>query len=417
MEEAVKLNEAFHSFTQASKSLEAYYGKLSERVQYLTQELEKKNDQLNKAILEVGESKEYLNAILQSIGEAIIVLDRHEKITILNRASEKLLCIASNDVKGMMFDDLGISIDSGGAGNTLVVEGQKYDVIISRSVVSDPEGAVRGYVILIKDITRLKELERRDERNQRLISMGEMAAKIVHEIRSPLCSIELYSTMLSNDLKGTAHSEMADGISTGIKSLNNILTNMLFFAKNQKPLLSHMKPSDIVNESIKVLTPLIEVRGIRLKNILTDINVNGDPELIKQVFMNIVLNAIQSMPEGGELTVKIAEKADFVTLAVKDEGEGIPADNIEKIFNPFFSTKDKGTGLGLAIAHKIMQSHKGFIKAYRNKEKGSTFCIYFPKDKNHKTIDKEKSNEPLELLTSDLTTAREALVLPLMRSI
>ncbi len=209
--------------------------------------------------------------------------------------------------------------------------------------------------------------------------MGEMAAKIVHEIRSPLCSIELFSNMLSNDLKGTTHSDMANGISTGIKSLNNILTNMLFVAKPQKPSFRDVKLDDAIEKSVKMLIPLIEVRGIKLTRTASEETVTGDPELLKQVFMNIFLNAIQAMPDGGELRIVSGSNSEFITVEITDSGKGINPENIEKIFDPFFSTKDKGTGLGLAIAHRIIQVHNGFIKACSNNGEGSTFYIYFPK--------------------------------------
>ncbi len=379
MEKTVKLNEAFDSFTQASRSLETYYAKLSQKVQYLTHELEKKNGQLNEAILEVRESKDYFQAVFQSIGEAIIVLDQDEKISMINRAAETLFETSTNSIKGTMFNDMDFSVDVNSSGTRLTVKGKKYDIILSRSTVSGPEGSVRGYVILIKDVTRIKELEHQNERNQRLISMGEMAAKIVHEIRSPLCSIELFSNMLSNDLKETAHSEMANGISTGIKSLNNILTNMLLFAKPQKMSFKDVRLSEIVGEILKILAPLVETRGVGIINNIADDIVTGDSELLKQVFMNIVLNAIQAMPDGGVLKVEMDQKGEFTAVNFIDEGEGIDSGNVEKIFDPFFSTKDKGTGLGLAIAHKIMQSHNGFINAFKNEGKGSTFSVYLPR--------------------------------------
>ena len=226
---------------------------------------------------------------------------------------------------------------------------------------------------------QLKELEDHHKRNLRLIAMGEMAASIVHEIRSPLCSIELFSNMLSNDLEDTEHSEMAKGISTGIKSLNNILTNMLLFAKPQKPSLNDVKLNITVEESIKILAPLVDIRDIKLSMNLSDEIIEGDAELLKQVLMNILLNAVQVMPDGGTLKIFTEEDEKFCILAVSDQGIGIDSENIEKIFDPFFSTKDKGTGLGLTIAHKIMQSHNGFIKAKKNEDKGSTFRLYFQK--------------------------------------
>jgi len=270
VEEAVKLNEAFHSFTQASQSLEVYYEKLSDRVRFLTSEVERKNEQL-------------------------------------------------------------------------------------------------------------KELEDHHKRNLRLIAMGEMAAGIVHEIRSPLCSIELFSNMLTRDLEDTEHSEMSKGISTGIKSLNNILTNMLLFAKPQKPSLKDVKLFVPVEEALKILAPLVKIRNINVSIMISNESIEGDPELLNQVLMNILLNAIQVMPDGGTLKVFTEEGENYVALAICDQGSGIDPENIEKIFDPFFSTKDKGTGLGLTIAHKIMQSHNGFIKADKNEHTGSTFRLYFPK--------------------------------------
>ncbi len=384
MANTAKLNEAFYSFTEASKSLEAYYRKLHEKVRYLTAELEEKNLKLRDTISEVKEAKDYLHAVLQSMGEVIMVLDRNEKITMLNRAAEELFCFSAGDVIGSGFDDLKFSIDNAGTSDTtLTVQGQRYNIILSRSTVCDSEGLVRGHVILIKDITRLKELEQQQERNLRLIAMGEMAAKIVHEIRSPLCSIELFSSMLLNDLKGTAHAEKAQGISTSIRSLNNILTNMLFFAKPQKPSFKELRSGKIIEESINMLTPLMEIRGINILKTTPDRIIFGDSELLKQVFMNIFLNAVQAMPCGGMLKIEMSADSEFVIVAVSDEGEGIDPENSEKIFDPFFSTKDKGTGLGLTIASKIMQCHKGFIKAYNNENKGSTFCLYFPKNEHN----------------------------------
>ncbi|RJQ22410.1 MAG: PAS domain S-box protein [Nitrospiraceae bacterium] len=379
MEKTVRLHEAFYSFTQASKSLEAYYTKLGEKVQYLTQELESRNNQLKEAVSELSESKDFLQAVLQSIGEAIIVLDQDERVTMINSAARELYCLGRDEVGGMTFNDFRSAIKDSVSGAVLTVKGRMRDVIMSRSTVFDSGGLVRGYVIMIRDITELKEFERQNERNSRLIAMGEMAAKIVHEIRSPLCSVELFSTMLSDDLEGTSHEEMARGISAGIKSLNNILTNMLLFARNQKPAFREIKPGDAVEDSISMLAPLIEIRGVKVTKDLTDEFINGDPELLKQVFMNIILNAVQAMPDGGELKVSMRADDEFITVAVSDEGEGIVPENIEKIFDPFFSTKDRGTGLGLTIAHKITQCHDGFIKACINEDKGSTFRLYFPK--------------------------------------
>lgn len=225
---------------------------------------------------------------------------------------------------------------------------------------------------------RLHDLELQHERNKRLIAMGEMAAKIVHEIRNPLCSIELYATMLEKELHETNLRELASGISTGISSLNTILTNMLLFARPHRPALNPVQLDSLLAESITALRPLMEARNIVVSYFLCDGDVNGDKELLKQVIMNIVINAVQAMPSGGTIGLRMRHENGSVLVDICDTGEGIPSEYLERIFDPFFSTKDAGTGLGLAISAKIIQAHDGAITVQSEPGKGSTFRLRFP---------------------------------------
>jgi signal transduction histidine kinase len=380
MQDKDRLNDAFLNFAQVSRSLEQVYKKLQEKVQYLTIELKEKNEQLEKALGDTQEAKDYLKGVLESLREAIIVLDAEGRISMFNPAAQSLLGIRAEDALGKPFGLLDVKVETEGPDTTLYAGGGRYDVFLSRSGVKDAQGALRAEVILFQDITRMKELETLQERNKRLVAMGEMAAQIVHEIRSPLCSIELYASMLEKDLDGTRHVDMARGISTGIKSLNNILTNMLFFAKPQKPVLGPVDPGEVLDDTLYMLAPLTESRGVEIERAgRTGARVDGDAELMKQVFMNVIINALQASPEGFS-KVTIEEKLDGGNLVVviTDCGEGIGRENIERIFDPFFSTKEKGTGLGLAITSKIMIAHGGTIKVKSEPGKGSAFSLYFP---------------------------------------
>ncbi|MEW6569730.1 MAG: ATP-binding protein [Nitrospirota bacterium] len=376
------LSEAFQNFTKASKSLENYYVLLQKRVRYLTTELEKTNKELKKALSEAERNKDYLKAILYNLEEAIIVVDPDDRVTMLNKSAKELLGISRQEIIGKVFKDLELSIENGtGTSETLLsVRGRSYNVIISRSPILDSEDSLRGTVILIRDITRLKELEIQHERNQRLIAMGEMAAKIVHEIRNPLCSMELFASMLEKELDNKTCKELAKGISAGISNLNNILKNMLFFARPHKPAMRNINLEKVVEDSLMMFAPLLASRNINLKKSLLDCEISGDAELLKQVFINIVSNAIQSMPDadGGRLKVVMSKSVHAVIVEVEDSGEGIKLEDLEKIFNPFFSTKDAGTGLGLTIASKIMQAHGGYIKVQSEEGNGSVFRLYFP---------------------------------------
>jgi signal transduction histidine kinase len=379
MEDISRLNDAFKSFTQASKSLEVYYQKLEERVKYLTVELQKKNKELQSSLAQTQEVKDYLNAIVHSLRETVIVMDNDSKITMINGAAEKMLKINAKDIVGTEFASIDIRLQKEDNDMILTAGGVRYNVLLSTSEVLDSEGSIRGQVMLIQDITQIKDLESQQERNKRLIAMGEMAAKIVHEVRSPLCSIELNASMLANDLEGTVHNELARDISTGIKSLNNILTNMLYFAKPNKLSRSDVDINGIIEEMVYLMMPLIETNGIAINNNLSHaVHSNGDVQLLKQAFMNILLNAIQVTPEGGSIDISVHMVDGYSIVEVRDQGMGIEPENMERIFDPFFTTKDSGTGLGLSIASKIMQSHGGVIKVSSVVGVGSSFFLYYP---------------------------------------
>ncbi|MCG6550875.1 MAG: ATP-binding protein [Candidatus Magnetominusculus sp. LBB02] len=380
IEDISRLNDAFQNFMLASQSLEHMYQQLKDRVVYLTGELEQKNKLLEKALYDTEEAEDYLKGILESLSESIIVLDPSGNVTMFNRAAQILTGLSAADVIGRPFNALGIKFEDEGADTFMKTRKKQHNVFMSRSNVSDSRGFVRGQVIMIQDMTRMKELESHQERNKRLIAMGEMAAQIVHEIRSPLCSIELYASMLENELGSAPQTNFAKGIYTGIRSLNNILTNMLFFAKPQKPVFHSSTLNPIVSETIFMLMPLVEARGIQFtRSECSDAQVLGDSELLKQVLMNVIINAIQAAGEGGEIFInECINDNKAAVVEVRDNGEGIDSENLERIFDPFFSTKEKGTGLGLAIASKIMLAHGGIIRAKSKKGKGSTFQIVLP---------------------------------------
>lgn len=372
------LNEAFEHFAEASRSLEAYYGALQEKVNHLSRELEKTNRELSRALSEAEKNKDYLNAILQSLEEAIITVDAENRITLMNKSAEDLLGVEFHSAIGAPFTDFERLIKTEEPDTILSAKGKRCAVIVSRSPIADADNSRRGTVIMIKDITRLKELELQQERNQRLIAMGEMAVKIVHEIRNPLCSMELFVTMLEAELDEGYQRELARGISTSISNLNNILKNMLFFARPHRPAMQPIPVERVINESLGIFYPFLEERKVGLEIEAERFIIDGDPELLKQVLINVIGNAIQSMPYGGKIAITARRESTFGVISVQDEGEGISQADLEKIFNPFFSRKDTGTGLGLTIASTIVQAHGGYITVQSAEGKGSIFSVHLP---------------------------------------
>ncbi|MCX7913367.1 MAG: ATP-binding protein [Thermodesulfovibrionales bacterium] len=380
-----QLQEAFQSFTRASKSIELYYEQLQKKIDFLAYELERKNLELKKALSELEKTKDFLEAVLYSIKDVVIVTNEDDQVIMINKSAEEYLNINYSNIKGKTFKELKLNLLEEGKDTFLISNGKRFVVIISDSSVIDKAGNVRGRVLLIRDISKLRELEIQNERNQRLIAMGEMAAKIVHEIRNPLCSIELYASMLQNEIMDLEQKRLALGISRSISTLNNILTNMSIFARPNKPVLKPIKLNIIITECIEMILPMLTSSKTKLKSSLLDSTIEGDGELLKQVFLNLMINAIQARREEERqdllIEINMVEDEQYFIVEIKDNGIGIKEENLEKIFDPFFTTKESGTGLGLSISAMIIQSHGGFIKVFSEYGKGSSFSVFLKKSK------------------------------------
>jgi PAS domain S-box-containing protein len=378
VEEYKQLSEAFDLFTRASESLQSQYRELQEKVSYLTSELENKKIQLESALSEAESAKEYLQSVIQSLDEAIAVIDSENRVLMLNKAFEDLFGVESSTLQGV--DIKSCKLDIRKIGDETYASGKKgkIPVFYTSSLVENSSLMPIGRVIQIKDITSLKEIENQKLRNKRLIAMGEMATKIVHEVRNPLCGIELYATMLYRELEGTENAELAQGISAGIRSLNNLLTNMLYFSREQKPRLQEADLNDVIEEAVVLIRPVSVSRGIPIAVDSVDCSAMIDRELIKQVMLNLLLNALQAIESSGTITVSTCTEEDQVLVYIADSGKGIEDADLERIFDPFFSTKTNGTGLGLAISSRIVQAHGGYMNVKSRVGKGTEFVIKLP---------------------------------------
>ncbi len=373
------LNEAFENFTRASESLERYYRQLQQKVVYLTEQLEEKNRELISALQEVKQHRDLLMAVLNNLEEAVMVVDDGGNVILMNPSAKRILEIEKEE-EGLSLNELGVSIDTMTGEGTLRVNGRSYHVMLSRSPLRW-NGLKDAEVILIRDITRQKEMEVHYERNKRLISMGEMAVKIAHEIRNPLCSMELFASMLKREVSEDRQKGLVEGILKGIRSLENILANMLLFTKNHTVRWRAIEMRRFLSDMVGILRPLAESKGICLKEDVSVQMIWADPDLLKQALMNILINGIQAEPEGGEVVIRAEEKAGYAVISIKDNGPGIDDQHIERIFDPFFTTKQKGTGLGLTIAERIIQAHGGVIRVSTGSGKGSIFSLWIPQER------------------------------------
>ncbi len=227
---------------------------------------------------------------------------------------------------------------------------------------------------------RLKLIERLN-RAERLSTLGEMVAGISHEIRNPLGIIKSSSELLKKKMaKFDPSSTIPNIIIEESIRLNNIITDFLNFAKPKIPNLTACNIEDILEKNITFLTSQIKQEGYTVKKHY-DKNlpeIAADADMLYQAFLNILINAMQAMPGGGVIHVNIHSADHSVTIVIEDEGEGIPEDLLEKIWDPFFTTKAKGTGLGLGIVKNIIESHEGSISITNKPDVGSRVTIALP---------------------------------------
>jgi two-component system sensor histidine kinase HydH len=262
-------------------------------------------------------------------------------------------------------------------------DGKSIPMDVSVSLLEGDNGTFLGHIILFRDLTEIQELKREIERSQRLASLGKLAAGIAHEIRNPLSSIKGFATFFNERFKDMPeYQSTAEIMVKEVDRLNRVITQLLEFAR---PLEVIKKPASIqllIQHSLKMIEGEAKSKNISITTKFShEINeVHIDQDRINQVLLNLYLNAVEAMEDGGVLSVALSREDDTqkVRITVSDTGAGIKKEDMVHIFDPYFTTKQSGTGLGLAIVHKIIESHKGEVKIESKFGKGTTVTIILP---------------------------------------
>ncbi len=391
MGETKLLLEAFEMFTQASSSLESAFSQLQRRVQRLTEELECKNLELEKSLQEKDEAQNYLRTILERLPCGVFVLDEKGDLALCNPMAADFLGMrrrGDSALSAAMRDNFNSAIGTGEKEIPLGSGGRKRILATSGAPLTDSEGRAAGTLHIIRDVTEMKALQDKNKRVERLSAMGEMAVELAHEIRNPLGSMELFASLLVKELTGDT-GRWAENIRVGIRALNNIVSNMLQFANPASLAFSEVNIHDVVAETLAFMEPVTAQRQVSVEKHFDAENpvVMADRELFRQMTLNLVLNAMNAMPERGSLSIctrNIGKKprGQRLELRIQDTGIGIPKQNLRRIFDPFFTTNRNGTGLGLSVVHQIVERHSGSIRVSSEVNRGTAFTIVFENGSN-----------------------------------
>lgn len=413
------LQAAFHSFDQAAHTLQQSYGTLTARVEQMDLELTQRNDALREQLRVNEAMRMHLDGILESLSTGVLVLDDAGAITRSNMSAARLLGLTDADLRGRHEADVLRTV-----GLTVADCPQRIGqavVTISRSPLKTDSGCHSGSLLLIQDVTRIYQLEEQLQRKDRLAAMGEMIGRIAHEIRNPLGSVELFASLLRRDLADMPSSKVyTEQISQAVHAMDRLLANLLVYTKPERAPRAWHAAEPLVLDSLTLAAHAIT-------KISVDIRLDLDPWIpsmwchegqMKQVFLNLIVNAVQAMPSGGILTISLKPDTDqvlgipAVRLMVTDSGSGIDPAHRSRIFDPFFTTKDEGTGLGLAIVHAIVEAHHGRIDVESVVGQGTSFTIVLPHPAPIQLLSDGRVSEANRLgQDHDAPTAMQELVL------
>jgi PAS domain S-box-containing protein len=392
--------DSYILFQETTRKYREAYEQLEAQFESLTVKLEDTNIDLQKRVEERDRVTNYLNNILDSMSGGVLVVDLNGDITHFNQEAEDITGYKPSDVLGHPYTDtIGISEGRGltamhtlESGERLInrekdlkkANGNVIPLGFSTSLLRDEQGTILGAVEVFNDLTEVKRLEAEIQRVKTLAALGEMAATVAHEIRNPLGGIAGYAGMLERDLEADdPNRRLVRRITEGVGRLNRIVSSLLTYTR---PLRLNTHPVDLVD----VVEETLAFYAIDIERQRNDIEVqrdfpsepmicNLDPEQLQQVILNLLQNATQAMSEGGTLSVKVFENEKNVTFCIGDTGMGMNEDVQEKLFTPFFTTKEDGTGLGLVTSKKIIDAHVGEIHVESEPDTGTRFFVTIPK--------------------------------------
>ncbi|MFH0821595.1 MAG: ATP-binding protein [Pseudomonadota bacterium] len=339
------------------------------------------------------EMRTYTKNVVESMANGLITVDQSMRVASFNPSALEILRAEKDEIEGRRITEVlpleeeirqvlsdskvvlekEVKTSNGGKGKSFLT--------LSVSALKEPDSGVsRGAVVILKDLTEIRELEQKVLLNEKFAALGRLSAGIAHEIRNPLNSIrgfiQYFQKKLPMEQEDYSYTEL---MITEVDRLNRVISKLLAYSKPREPRLTIRSADEILDHCIRLMQREAAAAGVTITIEAQDAEIPlvlMDTDQMTQVFLNILINAVEACAAGGNVVIRRGVTSDGkLVITIRDSGEGIPRENIDKLFDPFFSTKKKGTGLGLAIVKSIIEGHGGEIEVDSETGKGSAFIV------------------------------------------
>lgn len=377
-----ELEQAFALFSEASAQLTDAYHDLQQQVERLTGELAVANGELRRQYQEKEALSRRLSLLLSALPAGVVVLDQAQTVVEVNPAASVML--AEPLVGESWLAVAGRCLRETGAPNEweLRSENQPGDVRLM-NIGSSHLDVVGGQILLLNDITDAYRMQQALERHQRLTSMGEMAARLAHQLRTPLATAMLYTAHLAKPiLSEPDRQRFAEKSLARLRHLEQLIRDMLLFVRGQSGEQESLDADSLLAELRQIIEPQMAARGLRftVRDCSGGTRVLGNRKDLIGALLNVLENAMHACPDGVNGCIELSGEVDGddLVIGVNDNGGGIAAEVLDRLFEPFFTTRDEGTGLGLAIVRGVAEAHGGMVSVASSLGHGSSFVVRLP---------------------------------------
>ncbi len=370
-----QLEQAFVTFNQVSSELDASYRILQTRVAALTAELNEARSQRLQELAEKEQLANRLELLMDALPGAVVVLDTADQVQEANREASNLLGVNPANCKWQDILDRITQVSTRHGQELMLRDGRRLS--LTQRALSDGDERL----ILITDVTELHALQDAVNREKRLSALGEMAARLAHQVRTPLSSALLYmSPLCAAELTRSERTRIANKVLDRLRHMESLVDSLLSFVRGSAAKFEAVTLTDLTREVVDVVAPLIDRAGgsFSAPAEIPDMQV----VVVKEALVGAVLNLITNAAEAGEgknnVTLQLKNEEKNIVFCVSDDGPGVTEDLRDRIFDPFFTTRPLGTGLGLAVVAMTARAHGGAINVRSNAAGGALFELAIP---------------------------------------